>query len=120
VIDGAWDMAGLTLIAGGLFMAAWSTYGFETAVCYTREFRNPRTDTFKAILYSGLLCIFVFTVVPLAFQGSIGLGQLVTPAVVDAAGTWSPRRCTTASCRRTSTAAWAWPTPWPTCWAAAR
>ncbi len=86
VIDGAWDMAGLTLIAGGLFMAAWSTYGFETAVCYTREFRNPRTDTFKAILYSGLLCIFVFTVVPLAFQGSIGLGQLVTPAVVDAAG----------------------------------
>jgi len=86
VIDGSWDMAGWTLIAGGLFMAAWSTYGFETAVCYTREFRDPRTDTFKAILYSGLLCIFVFTVVPLAFQGSIGLGQLVTPEVKDAAG----------------------------------
>ena len=86
VIDGSWDMAGFTLIAGGLFMAAWSTYGFETAVCYTREFRNPRTDTFKAILYSGLLCIFVFTVVPLAFQGSLGLGQMVTPAVLDADG----------------------------------
>tara|TARA_R110001583_G_scaffold67036_1_gene192069 strand:+ start:364 stop:2061 length:1698 start_codon:yes stop_codon:yes gene_type:complete len=86
VIDGAWDMGGLTLIAGGLFIAAWSTYGFETAVCYTREFKNPRTDTFKAILYSGLLCIFVFTVVPLAFQGTLGLGQLVTPEVTDAAG----------------------------------
>ena len=86
VIDGAWDMSGLTLIAGGLFIAAWSTYGFETAVCYTREFRNPRTDTFKAILYSGLLCIFVFTVVPLTFQGTLGLGQLVTPEVTDAEG----------------------------------
>jgi Amino acid transporters len=80
-------MAGITLMAGGLFIAAWSTYGFETAVCYTREFKDPKTDTFKAILYSGLLCIFVFTIVPISFQGVLGLGQLVTPAVVDASGT---------------------------------
>ncbi|OAJ71563.1 amino acid permease [Methylobacillus sp. MM3] len=83
VIDGAWDLNGWTLMAGGLFIAAWSTYGFETAVCYTREFKNPKTDTFKAIFYSGLLCIAVFTLVPIAFQGHLGLGQLVT----DAAGT---------------------------------
>jgi amino acid transporter len=87
VIDGAWDLNGWTLMAGGLFIAAWSTYGFETAVCYTREFKNPKTDTFKAIFYSGLLCIAVFTLVPIAFQGHLGLGQLVTPAVTDAAGT---------------------------------
>ncbi len=86
VIDGKWDMGGYTLMAGGLFIAAWSTYGFETAVCYTREFKNPKTDTFKAIFYSGLLCIAVFTLVPIAFQGHLGLGQLVTPAVVDAKG----------------------------------
>lgn len=86
VIAGSWDMAGITLMAGGLFIAAWSTYGFETAVCYTREFRDPSRDTFKAILYSGLLCIFVFTIVPLSFQGVLGLGQLVTPAVTDASG----------------------------------
>ena len=65
IVPGVWDMAGITLFAGGLFIAAWSTYAFETAVCYTREFRDPKTDTFKAILYSGLL---------------------VTPAVVDSAG----------------------------------
>lgn len=87
VIDGAWDLPGWTLMAGGLFIAAWSTYGFETAVCYTREFKNPKTDTFKAIIYSGLLCIAVFTLVPMAFQGNLGLGQMVSPAVVDAAGT---------------------------------
>ncbi|MQT54771.1 APC family permease [Pseudomonas sp. FSL R10-2398] len=86
VVDGSWNMSGWTLMAGGLFMAAWSTYGFETAVCYTREFKDPKRDTFKAIFYAGVLCIFVFTLVPLAFQGSLGLGQLVTPAVLDASG----------------------------------
>jgi len=86
VIPGQWDMAGITLVAGGLFIAAWSTYGFETAVCYTREFKDPKTDTFKAILFSGLLCIVVFTVVPLSFQGVLGVGQLVSPEVTDASG----------------------------------
>ncbi len=87
VIEGAWDLPGWTLMAGGLFIAAWSTYGFETAVCYTREFKNPKTDTYKAIIYSGMLCIAVFTLVPIAFQGHLGLGQMVSPAVVDTAGT---------------------------------
>ena len=86
VIPGHWDMAGITLAAGGLFIAAWSTYGFETAVCYTREFKDPKTDTFKAILFSGLLCILVFTIVPLSFQGVLGVGQLVSPEVTDASG----------------------------------
>lgn len=86
VIDGVWNIEGWKLMAGGLFIAAWSTYGFETAVCYTREFKNPKTDTFKAIFYSGLLCVAVFILVPIAFQGHLGLGHMVTPAVVDAAG----------------------------------
>src|SRR5882724_8619442 len=57
---GSWNIPGWTLIFGGLFIAAWSTYAFETAVCYTREFRNPDRDTFKAIFSSGLLCIVLF------------------------------------------------------------
>ena len=86
MLTGAWNPSGLTLIAGGLFIAAWSTYGFETAVCYTREFRDPRRDTAKAILYSGLLCIFVFTILPMTFQGVLGLGRMITPAAHDAHG----------------------------------
>jgi amino acid transporter len=74
------------VFAAGMFLAAWSTYGFETAVCYTGEFKNPKTDTFKAIFYSGLLCLVVYTLVPFAFQGFLGLGTLVHPAIVDAAG----------------------------------
>jgi len=83
VLPGRWDRAGVTVVVGGLFIAAWSTYGFETAVCYTREFRDPKRDTVRAILYSGLLCVFVFSVVPLSFQGVLGLGHLISPAVTD-------------------------------------
>jgi amino acid transporter len=86
VIDGSWNMAGWTVAAGGMFLAAWSTYGFETAVCYTAELKNPKTDTFKAIFYSGLLCLVVYAVVPFAFQGFLGLGEVVTPAMIDASG----------------------------------
>jgi amino acid transporter len=86
VIDGTWNMAGITVIAGGMFLAAWSTYAFETSVCYTSELKNPKTDTFKAIFYSGLLCVVVFTLVPFAFQGFLGLGSLLHPALTDAAG----------------------------------
>ena len=86
VMAGEWNLDGWVLMAGGLFIAAWSTYGFETAVCYTREFKHPRTDTFKAILYSGLLCIVAFTLIPIAFQGHLGLGQLVQPETLNTAG----------------------------------
>ncbi len=67
-IAGAWDMAGLTVFAGALFIAGWSTYAFETAVCYTREFRNPGRDTPKALISAGILCLVVFSLVPLSFQ----------------------------------------------------
>lgn len=83
---GAWDIPGWTLVLGGMFIAAWSTYGFETAVCYTAEFRNPGTDTFKAIFYSGLLCLLLYILVPFTFQGVLGLdGMLATP-IVDGSG----------------------------------
>ena len=85
-INGHWNAGGISIFMGGLFVAAWSTYGFETAVCYTREFRDPRKDTFKAILYSGLLCIVVFTLVPISFQGALGLKGMLAPDIADNSG----------------------------------
>jgi len=83
---GSWNIAGWTLVLGGMFIAAWSTYGFETAICYTSEFKNPSTDTFKAIFYSGLLCLLLYILVPFTFQGVLGLdGMLATP-IVDGSG----------------------------------
>jgi amino acid transporter len=86
VIDGSWNMAGITVFAGGMFLAAWSTYGFETAVCYTAELKNPKTDTFKAIFYSGLLCVVVYTLVPFAFQGYLGLSGMLAPDIYSGMG----------------------------------
>jgi amino acid transporter len=71
---------------GGMFIAGYSTYGFETAICYTGEFRDPRRDTVRAILYSGVLCIAVYSLVPLAFQGHFGLSALLDPSIYDGSG----------------------------------
>ena len=86
VTFGSWNAQGWTLMLGGMFIAGYSTYGFETAVCYTGEFRDPRRDTARAILYSGLLCIAVYSLVPLAFQGHFGLNALLDPAIYDGSG----------------------------------
>jgi amino acid transporter len=83
---GAWDLAGWTLVLGGMFIAAWSTYAFETSICYTREFRNPATDTFKAIFYSGLLCLVLYILVPFTFQGVLGVAGMTDPGVVAGTG----------------------------------
>src|ERR1700729_129242 len=77
ISSGSWNAAGWTAVAGAMFFAAWSTYGFETAVCYTGEFKDPKNETLKGIFYSGLLCLVVYTIVPFAFQGYLGLGELV-------------------------------------------
>ncbi len=83
VTTGVWDIPGWTLFLGGLFIAAWSAYAFETAICYTSEFRNPKTDTSRAILSAGLLCILVYTLVPLSFQGVLGVDGMLQPGIVD-------------------------------------
>ena len=62
-----------------MFLAAWSTYAFETAICYTSEFRNPARDTSKAIFYSGVLCIGLFILVPFTFQGALGVTGMLAP-----------------------------------------
>lgn len=79
----AWDLHGWTLFLGGLFIAAWSAYAFETAICYTSEFKDPKTDTFKAIFYSGLLCILVYILVPFSFQGALGVEGMLAEGIVD-------------------------------------
>ncbi len=84
--NGAWDVGGWTLFLGGLYIAAWSTYGFETAVCYTRELKDPKTDTFKAIFYSGLLCVVFFFLIPFAFQGVLGHEGMLATGIVDGTG----------------------------------
>ncbi len=83
VTEGVWNIPGWTLFLGGLFIAAWSAYAFETAICYTSEFKNPAYDTPRAILFAGLLCIVVYTLVPLSFQGVLGVEGMLQEGIVD-------------------------------------
>ncbi len=85
-LSGAWDLSGWTLFAGGLFLAAWSAYAFETSICYTAEFRNPGKDTVRAILSAGLACLVIYILVPFAFQGVLGVQRLLEPGIVDGDG----------------------------------
>src|SRR5262245_2355720 len=85
-MNGAWDGTGWTLVLGGMFIAAWSTYAFETALCYTRELKQPATDTVKAIVSSGLLCLVMYILVPFTFQGVLGVAGMTHPGVVAGTG----------------------------------
>src|SRR5690606_15014968 len=85
-VDGEWNIGGWTLFLGGLYIAAWSTYAFETAVCYTRELKDPKTDTFRAIFYTGLLCAVFYFLIPFAFQGVYGVDGMLAPGIVDGTG----------------------------------
>jgi amino acid transporter len=86
VITGAWDKAGWLLFLGSMFIAAWSTYGFETAVCYMSEFKNPGRDMSRAIIYSGLICIAAYVTIPVVFQGVLGTQKMLDPGIYSGAG----------------------------------
>lgn len=83
---GEWNVGGWTLFLGALFIAGWSTYAFETAVCYTREFKNPATDTKRSIIAAGLLCVVLYSLVAATFQGFLGLDGMTAPGIVDGTG----------------------------------
>ncbi|WP_338771941.1 APC family permease [Massilia sp. METH4] len=85
-VAGSWNAAGVSTAMAAMFLACWSTFGFETAVCYTREFKNPQKDVFKAIFWSGVLCLFMFIAVPIAFQGELGLAGMLQPSIIDGSG----------------------------------
>lgn len=85
-INGSWDLTGWQYFFGGLFIAAWSAYAFETAICYMSEFKNPGRDQAKAILWSGVFCIVCFFLVPFVFQGVLGTKYMLSPGIYSGAG----------------------------------
>ncbi|WP_294145473.1 APC family permease [uncultured Selenomonas sp.] len=85
-VNGAWDFQGIGIFLSGMYVAAWTTYAFETCVCYTKEFKHPKTDVPKSLIFSGLLCVVMFSLVPFVFEGVLGLDALNAPDIVDGTG----------------------------------
>jgi amino acid transporter len=81
-LNGSWNFEGWRLFIGGLFLAAWSTYAAETAVCYMSEFKQPGVDAPKAIIWSGIICIVLYVLVPVVFQGVLGTEYMMSPGIV--------------------------------------
>jgi amino acid transporter len=67
-----WSWDTLTMIAAGLFVAAWSAYAFETTICYTAEYRNPGKDAPRAIIAAGLLNLVFYGLGPIVLLGAVG------------------------------------------------
>jgi amino acid transporter len=86
VVPGVWDKGGWLLFLGGLFIAAWSAYAFETSVCYMSEFKNPGRDMPRAIIVSGVICIVAYIVIPVVFQGVLGTQKMLDPGIYDGSG----------------------------------
>lgn len=73
-ISGGWfQLAFVVLFMGNAFSAAWCDYATETATVYTGEYKNPETDTPKAVVSAGIVNILVYMVMPFSLLGVLGL-----------------------------------------------
>lgn len=85
-LSGAWDFDGWKLFIGGLFLAAWSAYAAENAVCYMSEMTDPETGGPKAVIWTAVICLIVYSIVPFVFQGGLGLEGMLSPGIVSGEG----------------------------------
>ncbi len=85
-LNGSWDLDGWRLFIGGLFLAAWAAYAAENAVCYMSEMTDPRGDGAKAIIWSGIVGVILYTLVPFVFQGVLGTDYMRSPGIESGEG----------------------------------
>ena len=69
-------------VAAGLFVAAWSAYAFETAICYTSEYRNPGRDAPRAIMAAGAINLVFYVLGPIVLLGVVGQQRISQDASV--------------------------------------
>src|SRR6185312_8701838 len=85
-LSGAWNLEGWKLFIGGLFLAAWSAYAAENAVCYMSEMRDPENGGPKAVIWTGVICLVVYSLVPFVFQGGLGTQGMMSPGIQSGEG----------------------------------
>lgn len=71
--DWTWDLQHVLIIFGIFAMAEWSACSWETAAIYGPEYRNPNTDTPKALLVCGGICLVLYVLVQMSVIGTLGV-----------------------------------------------
>ena len=61
-----------------LYLMGWSTYGIEIVGTFVPEFKNPQTDTPKAIRWCSIITAITFFVMPIATGGVLGDAKLAS------------------------------------------
>lgn len=74
---GGWlSHQGLLAVGGALFLAGWSAYGSELALCYSTEYRGRSRDAVSALLIVGLASVIAYSAIPLTLIGVLGLARI--------------------------------------------
>jgi len=93
--DWSWDTPHVLILLGVLAMAEWSACGWEAAVIYGPEYRNPGADIPKALFICGGICLVVYVLVQTVVTGVLGvegiLEDTVSPLLGVAKKTFGPR-----------------------------
>jgi amino acid transporter len=66
--------AGISLMLSWLYIAGWSSYGFECVATFAPEFTNTLKDTPRALRLSAIFSVLVYGLVPLGLVGVLGVG----------------------------------------------
>jgi amino acid transporter len=69
---------GLGLALTWLYFMGWSSYGFETVAAFAPEYKNPETDTPRALRAAAAFSVVVYALLPLGVGGTLG-----TTAIAD-------------------------------------
>jgi amino acid transporter len=64
--------AGISLMLSWLYIAGWSSYGFECVATFAPEFTNTLKDTPRALRLSALFSVLVYGLAPLGLVGVLG------------------------------------------------
>jgi amino acid transporter len=63
---------GLALALTWLYFMGWSSYGFETVAAFAPEYKNPETDTPRALRSAAAFSVVVYALLPLGVGGTLG------------------------------------------------
>jgi amino acid transporter len=79
--DWTWDLKHILILFGLFAMAEWSACAWETAAIYGPEYKNPNTDTPKALLVCGGICLVLYVLVQTSVIGTLGVEGVLSEPV---------------------------------------